>query len=785
MTTTAPAIRETVPLPPSTRGVAGHRSVRLFGYASAILALLAASVTFFIFLGLTSIEPTPTIVTWALAINGVLLVCLLGAVGIEIARLWMARRRGEAAARLHIRIVALFALVAVTPALLVAVVANVTFAQGVDHWFSSRTQEIVENSTRVAETYNATQLNSLGNVMTAMKADIEANRGLLTVFNRQPFQSFLDSLPDAYGTPGVFLVSLLGDKILQASSSAEQSLPRPPPAALEDAAANPAQPAIILPRPVVADDGTELVFAGGVAKLAGFDDVYDGGLYLYVVVPFDPLALGYLNLAADNAAEFAGLMAIRSGMQAVFGLIYFGVALIVLAAAIWLGLAVANRLVSPIGRLIDASDRVAGGDLEVGVPVDRADGDLAALGSSFNKMTAQLRGQRKELLAASEQIDSRRRFMEAVLSGVTAGVVGVDGEGRVTILNRMALRLLNLDVATAIGAPIGALVPELGPAVTAAAGAREREHQTQIVLARGGRSRTINVRVTNEGATSASGYVVTLDDITDLVTAQRTAVWADVARRIAHEIKNPLTPIQLSAERLRRKFGRIVVDDREIFDQCIDTIIRQVGDIGRMVDEFASFARMPKPALAPHDVRKSVREAVFMMQTGYPDIEIRLAIADHPLVGLFDERLIAQVLTNLIKNATEAISAVPGRIGKGRIDVRAAIADRSIVLDVIDNGVGLPKENRQLILEPYMTTREKGTGLGLAIVKKIVEDHAGRIELLDAPAVAEGGQGAMIRLTFPELDRSKGASPGEAAARIPHRAAIEAADNDALAPVAE
>jgi two-component system nitrogen regulation sensor histidine kinase NtrY len=770
-------------MPPSSRGVAGHRWVRLFGYASAVLALIAASATFFIFLGLTAIEPTPGTVTLALVVNGVLLVCLLGAVGIELARLWMARRRGEAAARLHIRIVALFAIVAVTPALLVAVVANVTFAQGVDHWFSSRTQAIVDNSTRVAETYSATQLNSLGNVMAAMKADVEASRGLLTVFSRQPFQNFLDALPDAYGTPGVFLVSAAGDKVLQASSSADESLPRPPPAALVEAAASP-RPAIILPSPVTAEDGTQLAFAGGIAKLVGFDDVYEGGLYLYVVVPFDPLALNYVNAAAENAAEFASLMAIRSGMQAVFGLIYFGVALIVLATAIWLGLAVANRLVSPIGRLIAASDHVASGDLDVGVPVDRRDGDLAALSSSFNKMTAQLRGQRSDLLEASEQIDSRRRFMEAVLSGVTAGVVGVDGEGRVTILNRMALRLLNLDIATAIGAPIGTLVPELAPAVEAAT-SREREHQTQIALARGGRSRTINVRVTNEGATAASGYVVTLDDITDLVTAQRTAVWADVARRIAHEIKNPLTPIQLSAERLRRKFGRIVVDDREIFDQCIDTIIRQVGDIGRMVDEFSSFARMPKPALAPHDIRKSLREAVFMMQTGYPDIEIRLGMAEHPLVGRFDERLIAQVLTNLIKNATEAIAAMPERTAKGRIEVRAGIVDRSIVLDVIDNGVGLPRENRQLILEPYMTTREKGTGLGLAIVRKIVEDHAGRIDLLDAPAVAEGGHGAMIRLTFPELDGSKDASPGEAANRHSPRAAAAAADNDALAPVAE
>jgi two-component system nitrogen regulation sensor histidine kinase NtrY len=267
--------------------------------------------------------------------------------------------------------------------------------------------------------------------------------------------------------------------------------------------------------------------------------------------------------------------------------------------------------------------------------------------------------------------------------------------------------------------------------------------------------------VTTERAEGAvHGYVITLDDITDLVTAQRSSAWADVARRIAHEIKNPLTPIQLSAERLKRKFGRTIAEDRAIFDQCTDTIIRQVGDIGRMVDEFSAFARMPKPTMEFGNLSESIREAVFLIEVAHPDIAFAVDLPMAPLKGRFDSRLMGQVLTNLVKNATEAIAALPAEErGHGRITVRGALFDGSIVVDVIDNGIGLPKENRSRLLEPYMTTREKGTGLGLAIVKKIIEEHGGAIELLDAPAATEGGRGAMIRITLPAAETAVDAEP--------------------------
>ncbi|MGD9739986.1 MAG: ATP-binding protein [Bauldia sp.] len=782
MTSTAPAYSEHLPsLIPAAEGrrVTGRRWVRIAGYFAAFLAIIAASITFFVFLGLTSIEPTPQIITWALVVNGALIAILLAAVGYEIALLWIARRRREAAAGLHIRIVALFSIMAVAPAIVVAFVANVTLAQGVDHWFSSRTQAIVAQSTAVANSYNETQLASLGVAVSAMRDAIDGMRGQYNI-NGAGFQGFLDTIPESYGVPGVFLIDSTGDPIMQAAASTFAGLPPPPAQAIAEAAADPGRVSLIPPNDVTDANGNVRVFVAGIVRLNQFTDIGQGGLFLFAVAELDPRALIYLREATENLTAYEQLMDIRAGMQIVFGLLYFGVALVVFAAAVWLGLAVANRLVSPIGRLIDASDRVAGGDLRVAVPVNRSDGDLAALGESFNKMTEQLRSQRDDLVTASDQIDSRRRFIEAVLSGVTAGVVGVDGEGEISVFNRTAVRILS-DGRVTVGDHIADLVPELAPVVATARADPRREHRDQVTLVRGGRSRTINVRVTTEEGNS-KGFVITLDDITDLVTAQRTAVWADVARRIAHEIKNPLTPIQLSAERLRRKFGRAIADDREIFDQCVDTIIRQVGDIGRMVDEFASFARMPKPAMVPHDLRKTLRDTVFMMQVGYPDIDVKLVAPETPLNGMFDERLVAQVFTNLIKNATEGIAAAGPGNEKGRVEVRAMAADCTLVVDVIDNGVGLPRENRQRLLEPYMTTREKGTGLGLAIVKKIVEEHNGRIELLDAPAVAEGGHGAMIRLTFPELDKSKGA-PAESQSLAAGNGRTDA--DGALVPVAE
>ena len=480
-------------------------------------------------------------------------------------------------------------------------------------------------------------------------------------------------------------------------------------------------------------------------KLHGYDD-----MYLYVAQLLDPRVVQQLRATQESVSEYANLDARRLGIQIAFALMFTVIALIVLLSSAWIGLDFANRLVAPIRRLIGAANVVSTGNLHIQVPVRRSEGDLAQLGETFNKMTHELRTQHEDIVRARDQIDSRRRFTEAVLAGASAGVIGVNAEGLITILNRSAERLIGRPESEALGLPLGEVAPELAEIFDAARSGQQRLVQRQVTINRDGQERNFSVRVTSEqGTESEHGYVITIDDITELVLAQRTSAWADIARRIAHEIKNPLTPIQLSAERLRRKYGKVIVEDAAIFEQCTDTIVRQVDDIKRMVDEFSRFARMPKPVIADEDVADTVRQVVFLLRVAHPDIDFEVELPAEAMPARFDRRLISQALTNIVKNATEAIGAVPpDELGRGRIVVSVRREGKEAVIDVIDNGIGLPKENRARLLEPYVTTREKGTGLGLAIVGRILEEHGGRIELRDASEKIPGARGAWMQLRF-------------------------------------
>jgi two-component system nitrogen regulation sensor histidine kinase NtrY len=482
-----------------------------------------------------------------------------------------------------------------------------------------------------------------------------------------------------------------------------------------------------------------------VVKLHGYDD-----MYLYAARILDPRVVAQLRATQDSVGEFANLEARRLGIQIAFGLMFAVIALIVLLSSAWLGLDFANRLVAPIRRLIGAANVVSTGNLNIQVPVRRSEGDLARLGETFNKMTQELRTQHEDIVRARDLIDSRRRFTEAVLAGASAGVIGVNASGHISILNRSAERLMGRSESEVLGLPLAKVAPELGEIFEAARTGNQRLIQKQMAMKRDGQERNYSVRVTSEQATEAEhGYVITIDDITELVLAQRSSAWADIARRIAHEIKNPLTPIQLSAERLRRKYSKSISDDPAVFEQCTETIVRQVDDIKRMVDEFSRFARMPKAVPADEDVADAVRQVVFLLRVAHPDIDFDVNLEAEAMPARFDRRLISQALTNIIKNAAEAIGAVPSaELGRGRIAVRVYREGKDIVIDVIDNGIGLPKENRSRLLEPYVTTREKGTGLGLAIVGRILEEHGGRLELRDAAEKSPGARGAWMQLRF-------------------------------------
>src|SRR6516164_9097492 len=698
------------------------------------IALLSAFLTFVVLTGLTPIEPTREVVRSFLLINAATILLLVGIILREIWQMVQARRRGRAAARLHVQIVSLFSVIAVLPAVLVAIVANVTIERGLDRLFSGPTREVIQNSLIIARAYTYEHAQLIRGDILGMANDIAHARPLFDQ-DRASFRELLTASAASRNLPGAMLIDKDRNVLETAQTGIQQNFTTPPPEFLSNVDETDPQIAVF----------PEANYVAAVIRLKAFSDTF-----LYVARLLDPRVVAQLKQTETSVAEYAEIESRRLGIQVAFALMFAVIALTILMASVLIGLNFANWLVAPIRRLMNAASDVSTGNLNVQVPVHKSEGDLAQLGETFNKMTQELRTQRDELVNASETIDSRRRFIEAVLSSASAGIIGVDASGSVGILNRSAEKLIGHAESETLDHPLSDVLPELDDMMRTAREGTQRLVQGQVTILRDGIERNLSVRVSAEKTGQPSdSYIITLDDITDLVTAQRTSAWGDVARRIAHEIKNPLTPIQLSAERIRRKFGKVITEDKAVFDQCTDTIVRQVDDIRRMVDEFSRFARMPKPVIEGEDVADTVRQAVFLMRVGHPDVEIEAEIKQEPLRAQFDRRLISQALTNIIKNATEAIEAVPPEdLDKGRIDVIAGRENDDIIIDVIDNGIGLPKVARSRLLEPYVTTREKGTGLGLAIVGRVLEDHGGRIEMHDASDIRPGARGAWMRLRF-------------------------------------
>ena len=726
----------------------GQRLLALPGILAVVAALVTAAISFVILMGLTPIQPRGAVTMALIALNAGFILLLSALIGREIHRILRARRTGRAAARLHVRIVTLFSAAAGIPAIVVAIAASLTLEVGLDRWFATETKQIVQSSLSIAEAYIIENARSLQGTTLSMATDLDSARAVYSL-DRGGFRDLLTEQAKGRALSYAALINGAGKPIMTMRDIDPASFPEAPREAVEKASDG--LPVLIEPR-----------IRNMMGSIIQLKDIRDSGeqLFLYAIRFVDPDVIKARQIVTTNAAEYSDLEVNRTPTQIAFALLYLGLTLIVVLSAIWTGIAVADRLVRPIRQLIGAAGEVSTGNLDVAVPVRQSDGDVAQLGDTFNQMIMQLKSQRNELLAAKDQIDDRRRFSEAVLSGVTAGVIGVDDVGTITIVNRSAEQMLALPSSEAVGSRLAVLLPQVGRVFEIARSSDKPVHREQVAFWRAGAERVFNVQVTLEtpsGSSDAHAYVVTVDDITDLVVAQRSSAWADVARRIAHEIKNPLTPIQLAAERIRRRYGKTITEDREVFDQCTDTIIRQVGDIGRMVDEFSAFARMPKPTMEPVDLRDTLREASFLVEVGRSDIAFSRDLGEEPLVGQFDNRLLGQAFGNVIKNATEAIDALdPAVRGEGAVRVACRRVGTGFVVDIIDNGRGLPRENRNRLLEPYMTTREKGTGLGLAIVKKIVEDHDGRIELHDAPSDFFGGRGALIRIVLPAGVSGKG-----------------------------
>ena len=538
------------------------------------IALISAFLTFTVLSGLTPIEPTRQVVYSFLLINAATILLLVAIITREVWLVIQARRRGRAAARLHVQIVSLFSIIAVLPAVLVAVVANVTIDRGLDRLFSGPTREVMQNSLIVARAYMQEHAKLIRGDILGMANDIARARPLFDQ-DRRSFLELLTVNATGRNLPAAMLVDKDGNILVTAKTGIQQEFTTPPQDFLSNVNEDEPQIAVF----------PEANYVAAVIRLRAFDDTF-----LYVARLLDPRVISQLKQTEASVAEYAQIESRRLGIQVAFALMFAVIALTILMASVLIGLNFANWLVAPIRNLMSAANIVSTGDLHVQVPVHKSEGDLAQLGETFNKMTAELRTQRDELVSASDLIDSRRRFIEAVLSSASAGIIGVDASGSVGILNRSAEKLIGHAESETLDHPLSDVLPELDDMMKTAREGTQRLVQGQITIMRDGHERNLSVRVSAEQTSqSRDNYIITLDDITDLVSAQRTSAWGDVARRIAHEIKNPLTPIQLSAERIRRKFGKVIIEDKGIFEQCTDTIVRQVDDISRMVDEFSRF----------------------------------------------------------------------------------------------------------------------------------------------------------------------------------------------------
>jgi two-component system nitrogen regulation sensor histidine kinase NtrY len=730
------------PLPAPSRTRTGRVLDILLGKVMTLIlaavALLLAIGTFVLLSGGAPITLRPNLSFVAiLASAGVLL--LLGAVlAGRLTRVWVERRRGSAGSRLHIRLVLLFGVVAVTPAIVTAVFAAAFFNLGIQSWFDDRIRTALDASlvsarSSLEEHRNNIKADALGVAITLNRAGaFLANRpGLL--------QQVLDQETTFHGLIQAVIYDPYTHEIVLSSGVLSGNFVELP----TDAEIEPARRGDV----AVIGGGTDN-HVRAVVKLGSTPE-----LMLMIDRPVDTQIITAVERNEQLVAQYHQLDQNRSKLQVTFAVIFALVALMVLFAAVLTGLVLANQIARPVGRLIQAAERVRAGDLAVRVPEAASDDEVAGLSRAFNRMTGQLSAQRSELMEAYSQIDERRRFTETVLAGVSAGVIGLDSDARIDLPNRAASELMGSDLLAAIGLRLDMVVPEFAALLHEAQAAPERARTGEVQVGPPSNRRTLLVRIGAEmKGEGIDGFVVTFDDVTELLAAQRKAAWSDVARRIAHEIKNPLTPIQLAAERLKRRFTKEIQSDPVTFAQCADTIVRHVGDIGRMVDEFSAFARMPQPVIKPEDIGRIVREALVLQRQAHPDIEwITTNLPERGPIVPCDRRLISQALTNLLMNAADATAMrphdeeSPDALESGTITLSIEADDETVTVSVADDGIGLPSEDRDRLTEPYVTHKPKGTGLGLAIVKKIMEDHMGRLTLDDRP----GRPGAVASLVFP------------------------------------
>lgn len=718
---------------------------RRFALILAAIAVISGTATFGLLTGTSTGTGTPDAqkVVALLLVDLVVLLLLGVIIAQRVVSVWAQRRRGMAGSALHVRLVVLFSLLTVTPAILVAVFATLFLNFGIDSWFSSRVRTAVDASQAVANAYLEEHIHNIRSDALSMANDLNRDAARLSIAPN----IMARTLTSQAGVRGLSEAVMLGaNGEILARSDYSVLTPDITDISTDSVARTDAGEIVILAAP-----NSDRVRA--LVKL----DRYVGA-YLLVGRFVDVQVLSNMERVREASQSYLRLEERSGTIQITFVAIFAMVALLLLMAAVWIGMTIANQMARPISRLIDAAERVSGGDLSQRVVIDGTIGEMASLSQAFNDMTEKLDAQQSGLMLMNRQLDERRRFTETVLGGVSAGVIGLDMHGRVDISNRSAKHLLDVDLDTLKGEHLAKVVPAMWEVLAQTMDRPDRVTRDEITLAGDGTSKTLIVSVAAEHlGTDIIGYVVTFDDITELQSAQRTAAWSGVARRIAHEIKNPLTPIQLAAERLKRKYLKQIKEDPETFITCTDTIVRQVEELGRMVDEFSSFSRMPEAVIKSENLSELCRQAIFLENNRDLSVTLKSDLPDTDVILDCDTQQISRALTNILKNAAESVEervSKDGQEGWVHLHLNALdeASNKGVRITIEDNGTGLPEADLGQLTDPYVSTRERGTGLGLAIVKKIMEDHGGDLILENRPSDAPDDGGARVTLLFPSTN---------------------------------
>jgi two-component system nitrogen regulation sensor histidine kinase NtrY len=725
-------------LPPHLRGEFDlGRLTRFSGILFAFLGLVSGVATYLVLSNVTPLRPSTKVIWSLLSLNIFIVAGLLLVISWQLLRLRRARLAGRAGALLHGRLVSLFAVIAAVPAILVAVFAIVTFDRGLDSWFSDRTKSIINNTTAVANAYVSEHRLNLRRDVSMMVNDLSRAASFYESDPRR-FQKFLAAQAGLRSVPQALIVERNGNVLMAASPDQELVTELPPPEAF-----------------AAAQKGPVLITIRQKSQVRALMEIPTmDGKFVYVTRLLQENVMQHLAQTDLALRDYSSMEERRYEAQLTFAMVYIVLTLVILLSAIWLGLSLADRLVQPISRLIWATQRLGEGnwDVRVDAGLSQENSEIGQLAQTFNDMAGRLGDQQQELVTARDDFDERATFTEMVLHGVSSGVVGVDEQGRINHINDVAGELFGRSEHQIVGRALSEVMPEFEPIARKARELGKRV--TPVQISKMDTRNNPHILQASASVTQAEreAVVITFDDVTDMVAAQRNAAWSDIARRIAHEIKNPLTPIQLSAERLQSKYGDKIADESGVFQQCTDTIIRQVGDIGNMVDEFAAFARMPEVVFKRFDVTDIVSHAVFLQRVAHPNVHYVFETRGE-LYMFGDPRQLSQALTNVLKNAEESLSRWGDDKAERRIEISVE-AGEDVKVMVSDTGPGWPNDNRYALLEPYNTSRQQGTGLGLSIVKKVMDDHGGQLILEDAPWCSSGGSGATIVMVFPQQEET-------------------------------